>query len=164
MKSGTWTVNLYNLKNYDLSYVQSVESGNADSFVHSGKGEGKITIHTDGISGSANAIINWEKSEHAVEESKITSPSGTEYKYVRSGDDGTFSSTYGNLTLPLPAVEPGEWTLTIKGEELGRVWFKFESVTNTQTDEIQAPSEDTNESSMDSLEDQTFPQENIDEV
>ena len=61
-------------------------------------------------------------------------------------------------------MEPGEWTLTIKGEELGRVWFKFESVTNTQTDETQAPSEDTNEGSMDAPEDQTLPQENTDEV
>lgn len=168
MKSGTWTVNLYNLENYALSYVQSIESGNADSFVHSGNGEGKITIHTDGISGPANAIINWEKSEHAVEESKITSPSGTEYKYVRSSDDGTFASTYGNLTLPLSSVEPGEWTMTIRGEELGRVWFKFESVTDTQPIESaageQASMESTDEDPMDVQENKTIPQDDTDEV
>lgn len=127
MKSGTWTVNLYHLENYPLSFVQTVKSGDADSFVHSGKGEGRLTIHTDGLSGTANALIKWEKSEHAVEEAKIVSPSGSEYNYLRNGDNGLFSSTYGNLTLPLTSAEPGEWSLSIKGEELGRVWFTFES-------------------------------------
>lgn len=167
MKSGTWTVNLYNLGDYALSYVQSIESGNADSFVHSGRGEGKITIHTDGISGTANAIINWEKSEHAVEEAKVTSPSGMEYKYVRSGDDGTFASTYGNLTLPLSSVEPGEWTLAIKGEELGRVWFKFESVLEGQTGEVTEETQSIPENMDEGVNDESETQqsqENGDEV
>jgi len=126
MKSGVWTVNAYNLKDYSLSMNQIIASGNADSFIHAGKSEGKLTLHTDGISGQANVLIDWQKSEHAVSEATVTSPSGAVYTYNRSGDTGSFQSTYGSLTLPLEAIEPGEWSIGIKGEELGRVWLKFE--------------------------------------
>ena len=136
MKSGIWTVNIYNLNDYSLDLNQLVASGNADSFIHSGKSEGKLTIHTDGISGAANAIIDWQKSEHAVESAVLTSPSGLIYSYDRNGDVGNFLSTYGNLTLPLESVESGDWSISIKGEDLGRVWLKFEAGAAAPAEEL----------------------------
>lgn len=128
MKSGDWLVKIYNLADRPYDIVSSISSGNADSFVHSGNGKGSIKVHTDGISGMAVVDVTWENSDHAVDQATIISPSGTEYAYSRTNTEGTnegFTSTYGQLALTLPSVEPGEWELNVTGEKLGRVWLRF---------------------------------------
>lgn len=139
MKSGEWKINVYNLSGYDLNIVENVESGNADSFIHSGdNAEGTLGIYTDGISGNSYINVTWENSAQAVDEATITSPAGAVYKFVRGTDEGSFNTTYGSLVLPLDSIEPGTWTLKVRGSNLGRVWMNFDhsiEAVNAETEE-----------------------------
>lgn len=132
--SGTWKVDIYDLNERKFTVDTLFGTGNADSFIHSGNTSGKITIHSDGISGEGIATIKWENATHAAA-IEIKSPSGITYDDVTNADllleDG-----YGKKVMRLEGVEAGEWELTVTGEELGRCWF---TISRNENQEVTVP-------------------------
>lgn len=130
--SGNWMIKVFDLGERKFTTEMDAETGNSDSFVHSGKNSGKFTIHSDGVSGSALAVIKWENATHAAN-IELRSPSGK----VWNDKDHTgllVEDSYGKKVMLLDGAEAGNWELTISGEELGRCWFNI-----TKQEESQAP-------------------------
>ena len=119
--SGDWKIDIYNLGERKFDVAITEETGNADSFVHSGSSSGRFSIHSDGINETAHAAIRWENTQHAATVS-ITSPSGTKYTDNENADLLIVNS-YGEKVFELPTAEAGTWELEITGEDLGRCWF-----------------------------------------
>lgn len=128
--SGTWNVKVYDLGERKFDLASSIESGNADSFIHSGNNEGKMTIHCDGVSGYATANVKWENATRAATV-QIKSPSGVVINDV-DNRDRLIVDGYGEKAFLLDGAEAGEWELSIKGEDLGRCWFSI----NRQDDTV----------------------------
>lgn len=142
--SGPWTIRVFNLGERKFDIASSIETGNADSFVHSGNNSGKFTIHSDGVSGQALATVTWENATHAAK-IEIKSPSGIKYNDT-DNKDMMLEDGYGKKTMLLDGAEAGEWELTISGENLGRCWFKITKPEAGEIQESAAAPEDVSES------------------
>jgi len=144
--SGKWDVYVYDLGERKFSVDSEIESGNADSFVHSGNSEGTFTIYSDGVSGYGVAKVKWENATRAASIS-IKSPSGIVYNDV-DNKDLLIKDGYGEKELLINGVEAGNWELTINGEELGRCWFTITKQDETalpETPDIQETQEEIQE-------------------
>lgn len=142
--SGTWTIDVYDFEKRKFTVNYAVETGNADSFVHSGK-TGKFTVYSDGISGPATAKIKWENATRAANV-VIKSPSGITCSDTANPEQ-LISDRYGEKEFYLDGVEAGTWELTITGENLGRCWFNI-----TKQEPIEeSVTEDTNAAETTSL-------------
>ena len=162
--SGTWKIDIYDLKERKFTIDTSFGTGNADSFVHSGNTSGKITIHSDGVSGEGIATVKWENATHAAA-IEIKSPSGILYNDVANADllleDG-----YGKKIMRLEGVEAGDWELKITGEELGRCWFTIsrnenQELNSAENDSAAAIDETIQENETVSAEDADLNEETI---
>lgn len=136
--SGPWTVQVYDLGARVFHLTSAIDSGNADSFVHAGSNEGTLTIYSEGVSGSALAVVKWENATRAASIT-IEDPNGTVYSDTENADllevDG-----YGEKAFRLDGAVQGNWALKIKGEDLGRVWFNIGRAVDTQ---VSASAEET---------------------
>lgn len=121
--SGAWKIEIFDLGERKFNVDMAIETGNADSFVHSGKNSGRFTIHSDGINGPALASVKWENTTHAAN-IEIKSPSGLK-RDDKNNANLLLEDGYGKKTMLLDSAEAGNWELTITGEDLGRCWFNI---------------------------------------
>lgn len=129
--SGEWHIKIYDLGERKFSVASAIETGNADSFVHSGKTSGKFAIHSDGVSGPAMATVKWENATHAAN-IEIKTPSGSAFN-DKDNLDMLIEDGYGEKMMLFEGAEAGTWELTITGEELGRCWFNIEKYEASET-------------------------------
>ena len=119
---GDYTIELYNCSKRKFSFKTSIETGNSDTLIHTGSGTQSLEYYVKNDLTKGTFTITWENTTHAADV-VITSPDGTQYgKSINKKQ--IVKDEYGELQINVGKVKHGTYTISVDGDDLGRVQVK----------------------------------------
>ena len=139
---GDYTIEVYNCSQRIFNISTIATTGNSDTLIHTGNGPQSLEYYLKNSYKNGIFTISWENTSHAAD-IVIEGPDGT--KYGKSINESQIvKDDYGLIQIQTGEVKYGTYTITVTGEDLGRVLV---SAAEAAQDANEVTSEETTETS-----------------
>lgn len=121
--TGKWEIVLKKMDNRTFDISTDFKSGHSDNLVHTGSGTAQMTIYLEKNLIDGIFMFEWENTDHAAD-IIIETPTGEKYgKTINSAD--VYDEGYGYLDIKIGECISGDYIISVTGEDLGRVRWKY---------------------------------------